>query len=823
MKNVFLVCNAHLDLVWQWEWEEGLAEALSTFRIAADFCENFDGFVFNHNESILYQWVEEYEPELFRRIQRLVEEGKWHIMGGWYLQPDCNMPSGESMVRQISTGRTYFREKFGKVPTTAISFDAFGHSRGLVQILKRAGYDSYIVGRPDPSLFHPPARDFRWVGYDGSEVMTHVSYSLYNSFLGKAVEKIQQFRAENPEKENTLVLWGIGNHGGGPSRIDLERIAVLREELAQEDVCLMHSTPEAYFSALKDENLPLFEQSLNPMMIGCYTSQVRIKQKHRALESLLFSTEKIVAAMELQTGKPGNWERIREAEQALLFSQFHDILPGSSVKRAEEASLRNLDYGLELLNRERMEAFMAFASAVTVDKHEGDIPILVFNAHPYPVKKVVECEFQLQDQNRSGTHTDFEVYHAGKQIPAQLEKEDSTIPIDWRKKLLFEVELAPFEVTVVLCRPVVYPKKPQMIQQEGRYLQLEGADTLLRIDRETGLIDTLTRQGRPVLKPGSAKLLVIQGSEDPWGMRVSSYPDVVGEFTLVDEAQAGEIAGLPHPIVPVRIIEQGAVRTVVEAIFAYHRSVAIVHYGLTHTTGQLEMKLTLQWMEPDKVVKLSLMPGMAQAKCLAQDLFGRKETKADGQETVAQQWVMLSGEEESLAVINTGSYAHDFGNGELRLTLLHSPAYCAHPVDDRVVLPQDRWLPRVDMGERNFRLILCPGETKTLLSMVDAMAQMENEPPFALSFFPSGKTRKVASGMTLDNRSILLSAMTKKGADYLIRLFNPTAETQTAKLEIPAVSLKEKLEFTPFEIKTLLLQNHSIREVLLDGSKIPEE
>ena len=230
MKNVFLVCNAHLDLVWQWEWEEGLAEALSTFRIAADFCEQFDGFIFNHNESILYQWVEEYEPELFCRMQRLVQEGKWHIMGGWYLQPDCNMPSGESIVRQISTGRTFFREKFGKAPTTAISFDAFGHSRGLVQILKRAGYDSYIVGRPSPHLFNPPARDFHWVGYDGSQVMTHVSYELYNTFLGRAVEKIQEFCAENAEKEDVLVLWGIGNHGGGPSKIDLERIAELRRQ-----------------------------------------------------------------------------------------------------------------------------------------------------------------------------------------------------------------------------------------------------------------------------------------------------------------------------------------------------------------------------------------------------------------------------------------------------------------------------------------------------------------------------------------------------------------------------------------------------------------
>ena len=99
MKRLHLVCNAHIDPLWLWELEEGISAALSTFRVAADFCEFYDGYVFNHNEAMLYEWVEEYEPELFERIQRLVKEGKWHIMGGWYLQPDCNMPSGATSAK----------------------------------------------------------------------------------------------------------------------------------------------------------------------------------------------------------------------------------------------------------------------------------------------------------------------------------------------------------------------------------------------------------------------------------------------------------------------------------------------------------------------------------------------------------------------------------------------------------------------------------------------------------------------------------------------------------------------------------------------------
>lgn len=148
MKKLYLVCGAHIDPVWLWNWQEGAAAAISTFRVAAQLCREFDGFVFCHNEAVLYQWVEEYEPALFAQIQQLVKEGKWHIMGGWYLQPDCIHPSGESFIRQIRVGRRYFQEKFGVTPTTALNFDSFGHSRGLVQILKKCGYDSYLFTRP---------------------------------------------------------------------------------------------------------------------------------------------------------------------------------------------------------------------------------------------------------------------------------------------------------------------------------------------------------------------------------------------------------------------------------------------------------------------------------------------------------------------------------------------------------------------------------------------------------------------------------------------------------------------------------------------------
>ena len=142
-KILHLICNSHIDPVWQWDWDEGAGAALATFYAACNLLDKYD-FVFCHNEVILYEYIEKYDPELFERIKKLIVEGKWKIMGGWYCQPDCFVPSGESFIRQITLGREYFWEKFGQRPTTALNFDSFGHTRGLPQILKKTGFSDKL-------------------------------------------------------------------------------------------------------------------------------------------------------------------------------------------------------------------------------------------------------------------------------------------------------------------------------------------------------------------------------------------------------------------------------------------------------------------------------------------------------------------------------------------------------------------------------------------------------------------------------------------------------------------------------------------------------
>ncbi|MBD0380901.1 glycoside hydrolase family 38 N-terminal domain-containing protein [Paenibacillus sedimenti] len=814
MKKLHLLSNAHLDPVWQWEWEEGAAAAVSTFRAAADFCEEYEGYVFNHNEAILYKWIEEYEPVLFERIQRLVRQGKWHIMGGWYLQPDCNMLSGESFVRQILLGKVYFREKFGAEPTTAINFDSFGHTKGLVQILQQAGYDSYIFMRPD-EMKGLPAQDFIWSGFNGSEVMAHKVSGGYNTLLGKAHEKIKQWLDANADTDERagFILWGVGNHGGGPSRIDLSRIAELMEQSEQYEI--VHSTPEQYFRDLKQTKaLPRFEGDLIPRFVGCYTSMIRIKQKHRQMENELYLTEKMLSAAALQGLIAYPTAEMHEAMCDLMTAQFHDILPGSSVQTAEEASLRMMDHGLEIAARLKARAFFALAAGQPKAALQ-EYPVLVYNPHPFPVKGVFECEFMLEDQNWKEEFSLPVVVQDGRKLLSQPEKEMSNLNLDWRKRVVFEAELAPSSMNRFDCRIEMLERKPapELKAQNGFYT-FQTDDLLIRINTRTGLMDEYTVRGVSYLKTGAFAPLVIQDNEDPWRMDVYAFPQVIGKFTLMDPGAGSDFSGVKKALLPsVRVIEDGEVRTVIEAVLQYNHSFICQTYKLPKKGTEIEVQVRVYWNEKDKMLKLSVPTSFEDGKYRGQTAFGISELAGNGDETVAQKWVAVDSAERKQAItcINNGIYGSDYQEGEIRLSLLRGAGYCAHPIHDRPILVQDRFLPRIDQGERCYAFWLNAGELEQRQTMVDREATIHNERPYALSFFPSGDGEKRGAFLELEDEAVQLSACKKeeKGEGYIVRLFEPTGHSRTTVLSIPSYGIRAGVQLNGFEFKTFRIDSRA--------------
>ena len=806
---VHLVCNAHLDPVWLWQWPEGAAEAISTFRTAADFCEQYEGFVFNHNEVILYQWVQEYEPALFKRIQKLVKQGKWHIMGGWYLQPDCNMPCGESFVRQILLGRQYFKKHFGVEPKTAINFDPFGHSRGLVQILAKSGYDSYLFCRPRPEECTLPDDQFIWLGYDGSAVMATRSFEFYCSARGDASDRVTRWLNAHSDRKTGIVLWGIGNHGGGPSRIDLEQITQLIKQT--KDCDIRHSTPEAYFQQLDQQrkHLPCHHSDLNPFAVGCYTSQIRIKQKHRQLENELYMTEKMATAATVQGLMKYPRREIRRATQDLLFGQFHDILPGSSIQPTEEDSLQLFDHGLEELARIKTRAFFALASGQKKSR-PNQIPILVYNPHPYKIRGVITCEFQLPDQNLGDSCTLPSVYSNGKKLPSQLEKEHCNLSLDWRKCVVFQADLEPSRMNRFDCKMQVLPRKPRpALKARNGKIHFRTSTLDIIINTRTGLVDRYRVNGRDMIRPGAFRPIVMHDNADTWGMRVDRFRRVAGRFRLLTKKQAAQFSSLARADLPaVRVIEDGPVRSVVEAMFAYENSFICQHYKLPKHGTQIEIQTRVHWNQSCKMLKLAVpVIPHEDARYIGQTAYGVADLPSDGREAVAQKWVAVVSKRKNLAItcINTGVYGSDFDGRELRLSLLRSPAYSGHPIEDRPIAPDDRHTPCIDQGERFFSFYFNSGSVSSRLGAVDREALVANEAPPALSFFPAQSGKLPKSFITLSDNVVQITAMkmAESGNDLIIRLFEPTGRKRHTTISLPSIRLTKKLTLNRFEIRTL--------------------
>ncbi|MBR6549005.1 MAG: alpha-mannosidase [Clostridia bacterium] len=798
MKQIHLLCNAHLDPVWQWQRPEGMGEAISTFRIAADFCEQNKGFVFNHNESLLYEWVEEYDPALFKRIQDLVKQGKWHIMGGWYLQPDCTMLSGESFLRQIEIGNRYFIEKFGVKPITAMNVDPFGHTRGLVQILAKTGYENYLFMRPNGIV---PERDFIWEGYDGSRVLGHCLWAAYRTPKGQAGPRVAGSLAL--EGDSNLVLWGIGNHGGGPSKDDLDNINAIIA--AHPEIQITHSDCNTYFATVDKDKLQVIDRSMVHCMVGCYTAMVRIKQMHRTLENKLNLCEKLLAVSGIDYDKK-EWE---QAQKALMFNQFHDILPGSMVKAAEEDSLRLFHYGDEIVSRLITKAMFKLSEHQT-PAAENTIPVMVFNPHPYAVETDIPVEFMLQEQNRNENEVTIATAYDinDNRLPTQNIKEGSNITMDWRKACTFHAVLEPMQLNRfdLHLEVVPLPRRPIAPCEETKtHFVVSTNDLTVKINKQSGLIDQYTVNGKDYLKANSGKIRVYAADEDPWGMVIGGYHQCLGEMTLVSNDEANRINGCPNATTPnVRVIENGDVVCRIQATFGFENSYAIATYTIPKQGEQVDLHLKTVTADANRVYKLCFDTNFDQPAFVGQTAFGREVLLNGEREVTYQKWCGMEQKESGLYLLNRGTYGGSCVDNRLQVTLLHTAAYCAHPIPERQLVDTDLHLDRMDMGQREYDFALT-----TKSDCIDAVSEQFNQPPQTLVYFPSGDGNTPDTAFSFDNKQVVLSCYkpTNDGAS-LIRLFNPLNENTDVTVTVGKATYS--LHLTPYEAATYRLDKNKL-------------
>lgn len=329
--TIHLVCKAHIDPVWLWPWTAGLDEILNTCASVCELLDRNPDVIFTRGEAWVYEQIEKLDPPLFARIRRFIQRGQWETVGGWYLQPDCNIPHVEGFRKQIELGKEYFKKKFGHFPRIGFNVDSFGHSPALPGLMKEAGQPFYVMMRPQEHELKLPARLFRWRGYaDGPEVLTFRVAGSYTTFRGLNLEHIKKSLTELPEGvTHTMCCIGIGDHGGGPTQAMIDFCREHRDAIP--GARLVFSSPSRFFRAVSAQakNAPLVTGELQYHAIGCYSVQRSAKTGVRRTEHALLQAEEALSV------EPSLRQRyaasMRSAWEWLCFNHFHDTLGGTCL------------------------------------------------------------------------------------------------------------------------------------------------------------------------------------------------------------------------------------------------------------------------------------------------------------------------------------------------------------------------------------------------------------------------------------------------------------------------------------------------------------
>src|ERR1700744_5532644 len=312
--RVVAIPNAHIDPVWIWDWREGMREVLATFTAAADRLDQHPDLSFAASSACYYAWIEELDPVLFGRIRAHVAAGRWELVGGEWVEPDCNLPGGESVCRQLLYSQRYFQRAFGTTATIGYNIDSFGHAASLPQLFRKAGLRAYIMMRPGPHEKELPASLFQWEGVDGTSLPTYRIKEAYHTGLHDdeppvtgAERALVETRAATlladsiSEQAPALFFVGVGDHGGGPTQIAIDAVERIHTQTAGD---VAFGSTSSFFGRISQAlaeggALPSVRGDLHMHAVGCYTAGALVKRENAACESALVAADNLATVCEL--------------------------------------------------------------------------------------------------------------------------------------------------------------------------------------------------------------------------------------------------------------------------------------------------------------------------------------------------------------------------------------------------------------------------------------------------------------------------------------------------------------------------------------------
>ncbi len=737
MKKVYLIGNAHLDPVWLWQWQEGFAEIKATFRSALDRMKEFDDFIFTSACGAYYMWVEQSDPAMFREIQERVKEGRWCLVGGWIIQPDCNIPCGESFARHALITQRYFLEKFGKMAETGYNVDSFGHNGSLPMILRQSRMKNYVFMRPSPEEKALPAHLFRWESADGSRVNAYRIPHRYNIDGVRNKRGVEWFGriADLAATENCdqMAFYGVGNHGGGPTVALLDR---MHAELSPQFV---YADPDTYFAAQQMEKAPVVLDDLQYHAKGCYSACAQIKRGNRAAENGLLAAERlsVLSAHLVGTAYPAG--ELEHAWLRVLFNQFHDILGGCSIREAYEDAARS--HGEALAIADRVSNFACQQISWQVDTTAGHpischvteaeadrigIPVVVFNPHAYPVTAPVHV------RKRYARVTDA----SGTEVPWQTVRDSKTNHAD-KYATLFTATIPAFGYALYrMFRTAEEREIKNPLTVTDRLM--ENARLRVEFSQNGELCSLYDKQaGRELLAAPTDLALYDDEPNDTWAHGVQFFKD------RVDCA----VEGGTH------VIEQGPVRAGIRAEQRFGDSRIIRDYYLNADGDALDVRVKVDFHEKFRILKLRFPLTGAGHRAYCQIPFGSIERPTDGSEQVCGEWIALRGSAGSVGLVSDCKHSFDAEGNVLSLTVLRSAIYADHYGQGH----RDEFCEFMEQGIHRFAYRICPSADGATLARLAGELQ---QPLVAVpETFHKGSLPTAYSGITVSAPNVSVTAV----------------------------------------------------------------
>lgn len=794
--TIWPVGHAHLDTAWLWPLAITRKKMAHTTSTQLGLMERYPEYVFVHSQASQYEWLEKEYPVLFERVKKAVARGQWEPVGSMWVEADCNLTGAESLIRQFLYGRQYFRKHFGYTTEDMWLPDVFGYSAALPQILAKFNIKYFLTQKISWNQFNKfPHHTFWWQGIDGTRVWSHfLPADTYNASAEpkEIVYSVKNYK-DHGRSDQSLYVFGFGDGGGGPTERHLE---FLRRGRNAPNFPTVQGGKKAidFFrdakAKSKDLNTWVGELYLE-LHRGTYTSQAANKRDNRKSEFLLRDVELLAS---FTPNFPSDYpsERIEEAWKLVLLNQFHDIIPGSSVREVYEDS--DVDYQKILTAGAEMIDASLRSIAAGFDTSEMGRPVALF-------------------QN-STMVTQGEIPWTSETVPTSLVTAEETLPVQLvevfgeRKLVLATPQSALGAVTVGDLSDTPAPSRNRLKSSSRR---IENEELVVRFD-PNGNINSIQslQEGTEFLEPGRLGN-VFQIMEDKPLFWAAWDVDVYAYETAQDLLRSESF----------EIVERGPVRVAAEVVKRFGKSTIKQRISLGPTPG-IRFDTEIDWQEEDKMLKVAFPVNVNSSRATYEIQFGHVERPTHYNtswdvarfEVCAQKWVNLAEADQGVALINDSKYGHDVHGNVMRMTLLRAPK-----------APD----PMCDMGIHRFSYSLVPYFGPFNYAGIVSAAYAFNAPlRSALIESGKGEGAQPTAFVACDDRNIVVETVKKAETsdDRIVRLYEchnargraylavarPFTSAMLCDLEeneIAELDIQDGLvefDYKPFEILTIKLK-----------------